>query len=290
MVYFGAADGRVALLYPFMGLVLIGSTDIPVADPDAVVCTPEERDYMLGAVREIFPDIPVTPEQVVYTYCGVRPLPRSEGSDPGAVSRDHSIRTDRLPGTDTPVHSLIGGKWTTFRGFAAEAADLVLRDLGRRRLRSTELEPIGGGRGYPATPEERRALLAEVERAGAAPARAEQLVARYGTGAGAVAAWCAARQDAPLRSLPAYTRAEIGFIMEHEMVGRLADVLFRRTDIALSGRLTPDVARAAAEVGGEVLGWDAARQADEVRRVADDAARLHGMAAAFAGSSGRESA
>ncbi len=97
-----------------------------------------------------------------------------------------------------------------------------------------------------------------------------------------MAAWCAARQDAPLPALPAYTRAEIGFIMENEMVGRLADVLFRRTDIALSGRLTPEVARAAAAVGGDVLGWDAARQADELRRVGERASAFHGMERAFA--------
>lgn len=286
MVYFGAADGRVALLYPFMGLVLVGSTDIPVTDPDQVYCTPEERDYMIGAVREIFPDIPIAPAQVVYTYCGVRPLPRADVSDPGSVSRDHSIRTDRLPGSPpgqvTPVHSLIGGKWTTFRGFAAEAADLVLKDLGRARQRSTELLPIGGGRGYPATPDARRALLGRIAAAGASPARAETLLERYGTRAEAVAAWCAARQDAPLPALPAYTRAEIGFIMENEMVGRLSDVLFRRTDIALSGRLTMEVARAAAGVGGDVLGWDAARQAEELRRVGERASAFHGMDRAFA--------
>ena len=107
------------------------------------------------------------------------------------------------------------------------------------------------------------------------------MVERYGTRAAAVAAWCAARQDAPLPALPTYTRAEIGFIMEHEMVGRLADVLFRRTDIALSGRLTPEVARAAAAVGGEALGWDAARQAVEVRRVSERAVAFHGMAGTF---------
>ncbi|WP_237477388.1 glycerol-3-phosphate dehydrogenase/oxidase [Lichenibacterium dinghuense] len=282
MVYFGAADGRVALLYPFMGLVLVGSTDIPVTDPDEVRCTPEERDYMIGTVREIFPHIPIKPDEVVYTYCGVRPLPRSDASDPGSVSRDHSIRTDRLPGSGAPVHSLIGGKWTTFRGFAAEAADLVLKDLGRPRRLSTELMPIGGGRDYPATADERRALLAAIARAGASPARAETLLERYGTRAGAVARWCADRQDAPLPALPAYTRAELGYMMENEMVGRLTDLLFRRTDIALSGRLTPEVARAAAAVGGDVLGWDAARQADELRRVGERAAAFHGMDRAFA--------
>lgn len=281
MVYFGASDGRVALLYPFMGNVLIGSTDIPVTDPGAVVCTPEERDYMLGTVREIFPEIPVSADQVVYTYCGVRPLPRSDASDPGAVSRGHSIRTDRLPGSEVPVHSLVGGKWTTFRGFAEEAADRVLAELGLGRLRSMELEPIGGGRDYPVTRATRRTLLGDIAATGIGMERAEILLERYGTRAVSVAAWCAARQDAPLPILPDFTRAEIGFLMKNEVVGRLADVLFRRTDVALSGRLTRAVAVGVAEVGGEALGWDAARRAAEVENVAARVAAFHGMAAAF---------
>ena len=281
MVYFGASDGRVALLYPFMGHVLIGSTDIPVTDPDAVFCSIEERDYMLGAVREVFPGIPLDASQVIYTYCGVRPLPRSEGLDPGAVSRDHSIRTDTLPGTTVPVHALIGGKWTTFRGFSAEAADLVLKNLGRTRQRSTELEPIGGGRDFPRDEAARRALVARIAAGRVPAARAETLLDRYGTRALRVADWCALRQDQPLASLPAYTRAEIGFLLETELVGRLTDLAFRRTDIALSGRLTPAVAEELADIARETLGWSAARRTAELAALARTAATRHGLTAAF---------
>ena len=282
MVYFGASDGRVALLYPFMGHVLIGSTDIPVEDPDSATCSDAERDYMLGTVREIFPGIPVFTDQVIYTYCGVRPLPCSEGLDPGAVSRDHSIRTDRLPGTAIPVHSLIGGKWTTFRGFAAEAADLVLADLGRRRTSSTDLEPIGGGRDFPRTEAAKRALLARLTTLGASPARAQVLLDRYGTRALVLAERCAARQDTPLETLPDYSRAEIGYLLEREMVEGLADLVFRRTDIALSGRLTPAVARELADLASETLGWSERRCADELARLAHTAATRHGLSDAFA--------
>jgi glycerol-3-phosphate dehydrogenase len=279
MVYFGAADGRVALLYPFMGHVLVGSTDIPVTEPDSVVCTPEERDYMLGTVREIFPAVPISADQVIFTYCGVRPLPRSNADDPGAVSRDHSIRTDRLPGSGAPVHSLIGGKWTTFRGFAEEAADRVLADLGRRRSTSTALEPIGGGKGFPTTGDARRALVDEIAATGVSRGRAETLLDRYGRRALDVALWCAVRQDAPLPALPGYSHAEIGFILVNEIVGRLADVVFRRTDIALAGQLTPAAVLAIADVAREVLGWSEARCADDVADVARIAATRHGMTA-----------
>ncbi len=281
MVYFGAADGRVALLYPFMGNVLIGSTDIPVDHPDDATCSPDERDYMLAVVSEVFPGIPLSVDQVIYTYCGVRPLPCSDAGTPGAVSRDHSIRTDRLPHALVPVHALIGGKWTTFRGFAEEATDRVLADLGRRRRVDTRLLPIGGGRGFPATAEARVGLVARIAANGVSASRAADLLDRYGTRAIDIAHWCGMRQDAPLPSLPDYSRAEIGYIVAHELVGTLADVVFRRTDIALSGRLTPAVARAVADVARGMCGWSPERCLRDLAEIARLAADLHGMTARF---------
>ena len=46
MVYFGTADGRVNLVYPLLGRVLIGSTDIPVGDPDSARCDDDEAAYL----------------------------------------------------------------------------------------------------------------------------------------------------------------------------------------------------------------------------------------------------
>ncbi len=275
LIYFGTADGRIGLAYPFMGHVLVGSTDIPVANSDEPVCEQSERRYMLDVLAEIFPDIGVTDEEVVYTYAGVRPLPRSEGRDPGAVSRDHSIVQNRTA-CGVPVLSLIGGKWTTFRGFAEEAADLVLDRLGRERRASTRFVPIGGGRDFP-TVSERAGFMATLCRAGASSSRAETLFERYGTRALDVANWCAERQDEPLRTAPDYSRAEIGFIATHESVRRLADVVFRRTDIALSCRLTRDVVVEMAEAMSAELGWGRSRLDEEVDIVVDQAVRLHGM-------------
>lgn len=283
MIYFGAADGRVGLLYPFMGRVLVGSTDIPVDDPDTAVCEDFERDYMLGTLSEVFPDIPVGPEQVVYAYCGVRPLPRADGLDPGGVSRDHSIVTDTLPGTaSVPVHALIGGKWTTFRGFAEEATDRVLGDLGRTRRVGTTLTPIGGGADYPTTEPERAALIGRIVAAGVSQARAATLLDRYGTRALEVGAYCAANGDRPLRTLPDYSAREIAFICVHEIIANMSDVLFRRTDIALSGRLSVAVAQEVAAVMGDTLGWSAERAKQEVSAVTARAGSHHGMTFATA--------
>ncbi|AFL50487.1 glycerol-3-phosphate dehydrogenase [Sinorhizobium fredii] len=264
MVYFGTADGRVNLLYPFMGNVLIGSTDIPVDDPDSSVCDAEERRYLSSVTRAVFPNIEIRPEEIIMAYCGVRPLPRSEGLDPGAVSRDHTIVRDVMPDGRTPLISLIGGKWTTYRGFSEEAADLVLGLLGRRRRASTREMPIGGGRDYPGDADAARGFVDALSQSTRSREAAADLLRRYGTRARLVAEAVGANGDRPLRSLPAYGRVELAWICRNECVGRLTDLLFRRTDIALSGRLSVAVITEAAEIAAEILGWDVTRQQYEI--------------------------
>ena len=278
MVYFGASDGRVGLLYPFLGQVLVGSTDVPVADPDLAICEDFERDYMLSIVREVFPRIALSSGQVRYVYSGVRPLPRSNSQDGGSVSRDHSIIEDRMPGSKIPVYSLIGGKWTTFRGFAAEAADRVLAHLARLRRMSTQNEPIGGGRNFPGNIVEHAKAIDGLAAFGLERARCATLLERYGSRATQIAKHCAEAGDVPLSGVVGYSRPEIGFIFQNEITGRLADVVFRRTDIALSGRLTPDVAREVAMIGAQALGWDESRVVGEMSDVSDIARNVHRIA------------
>lgn len=261
MIYFGTADGRVNLIYPFFGNVLIGATDIPVTDPDEAHCSAREKDYLLRVVSEIFPTIAITHEQVLLSYCGVRPLPRSEGKDIGAVSRDHAIARDLLPGTETPVLSLIGGKWTTFRAFAAQASDLVLSLLEKPRVTLTEDLAIGGGRGYPPEEAAADAMARDIAaRSGVPVTRARQLLDRYGTTASAVAATISATSDKPLSGIPGYSAGEIIHICRSEAVRRLSDVLLRRTAIAMEGLLTAAAVEEAADIVAAALGWTPSRR------------------------------
>ncbi|WFF40611.1 glycerol-3-phosphate dehydrogenase/oxidase [Salinicola endophyticus] len=279
MIYFGTPDGRICLIYPFMQHVLVGATDIRCDDPDRAVCDDDERDYMLEAVRYLFPDLDIGAERVRYRYSGVRPLPRSDADDPGQISRDHAVREDRLG--ETPLLSLVGGKWTTFRGFAAEVADDVLARLERRRDLSTEQLAIGGGHDYPHDEAARDVWLSRVAAACAGDRRrAIVLLERYGSRGEAVAAHCAACTEGqqPLASLPDYRVGEIDFVCRFERVERLADVLFRRLPIALSARLTAAVVEDVAMHCGTALGWSAARREAEVARVHTIAREQHGVA------------
>jgi glycerol-3-phosphate dehydrogenase len=263
MIYFGGSDGRICLVYPFFGHALLGSTDIPFDDPDSVVCDDDEAAYMLATLREVFPDIAITPDQVIYRYSGVRPLPQAQAGDIGEVTREHSLPCDEIAEGAPPIYSMVGGKWTTFRAFAAETTDIVLAFLRRERRRSTELERIGGGRGFPASEDERAAWIARFSaRYSVPPARAESLLQRYGASADRIASTGGAAFFDRLARLPDYTRGEIQALVRDEQVVALADLVFRRTPIAIAGRLT----LAAIEELGEIVGAELQWTSDERRR------------------------
>ncbi|MBP7000003.1 MAG: glycerol-3-phosphate dehydrogenase/oxidase [Amaricoccus sp.] len=278
MIYFEADDGRILLVYGYLGRVLVGSTDIPATDPDDVRCEEEEIDYFLASLRTLLPGLAFGREQIVYAYAGIRPLPASDAATPGLISRDHSAPVaEPAAGRPFPVVSLVGGKWTTFRGFAEEVADTTLARLGRRRRVSTRRLPIGGGRDFPTDPAARARWLDEAAAAtGLDRERLDALLARYGTTARAVAGHRGAWTDADrLADASDYSRAEIDWIVRNELVGRLGDVVLRRATLAVSGRLTARDLAAIAEVAAAALGWDDARREAEIAAVADDLARNH---------------
>lgn len=253
MVYFGTPDGRVNLVYPFAGRVLVGATDIAAPDPDAAQCDAAEEAYLCAAVAEVFPGIPVGPEQVVARFCGVRPLPRADAGEV-AVTRDHSIVTLILFGTAVPVLCLIGGKWTTFRAFSAQAANQVLAHLGRSRRVSTEGLSIGGGRDFPRDAASRAAVVTDLaERSGLDAARVAALLARYGTRAECYVATLAGRRETPVPTLPGYAREELAHLVRTERVGSVDDLLRRRTLAVLSGLDSTEARADAAAIIADVM-------------------------------------
>jgi len=275
MVYFGTPDGRICLAYPFMGHVLVGSTDIPVQDPDQAHCSEDEERYMIEMLAHLFPGFSFSAGQVLYRYCGVRPLPASNTDDPGAISRDHIIHTD-YTGT-TPVLSLVGGKWTTFRGLAEEVADKSLALLHRKRRVSSRERALGGGRDYPSASMRPSWLRSLASRHSVDLERATALFERYGTTAERVAAYCARSPDTALRSLRDYTRNEILYVTTEELVRDAGDLLFRRMPIALSGCLSHAVIVEICGVMAEALYWSTETTEKQIEQNWTRAVKEHGL-------------
>lgn len=255
MIYFEHSDGRVCIVFPYLGRVLAGSTDLRVTEPGRTACTDAERDYILGAVQSLFPEIPVTQSQIVYSYAGIRPLPVSDADFTGKISRGHSVC--RLRG-GIPQIGMIGGKWTTYRAFAEETVDLVLADLGVKRRDHTRDLPVGGGAGFSERLTED--LMAQH---GLTPTRAAHLADLYGSNAASVATFCAGRDDCPLPGVE-LTEAEVVCFIRHEQALHLADVLQRRSPLAICGALSSELVDATARVMAQECGWTEARTKAEI--------------------------
>lgn len=278
--FFENKDGRIVLICPLHDRVLVGTSDITIDHPDQARCTDEEIDYFIEMIARVFPSIQVTREHIVFQYTGVRPLANSDATSTGQSSRDHHIEESSGDGTNLnfPVYSLVGGKWTSFRAFAEQVTDKALAYLGKPRQKNTRDLPIGGGRAYSTDANEQKlqidgfAAWTELSKE-----RLQTLYARYGTRTETIAAFIKRATDAPLKSLPDYSRREIAFLAQSEKALHLDDILLRRTMLAMLGRLTKDNVEEIADAMGAALGWSVEQKTAEVERTLRLLADRHGL-------------
>ncbi len=119
------SDNRIVFVIPYeREFSLIGTTDITVKEGEHPVCSPEEIAYLCDLASRYMAK-PVRPEDVVWTYSGVRPLFDDGDDNPSKVTRDYHLEVDGSPQGNAPILSVFGGKITTYRRLAEHA----LRDL-----------------------------------------------------------------------------------------------------------------------------------------------------------------
>lgn len=278
-LFFENKDGRITLFFPLMDRVLAGTTDIAIDDPEQARVTDDEIDYILESIRLVFPGIAIDRSHIVFWFTGVRPLPSSDASTTGQISRDHSIQTvEAGDALRFPILSLVGGKWTTFRAFSEQTADAVLERLGQTRQVDTAHRPIGGGKDYPKLDADRQAWLEKLRtRTEIDLDRLAALFERYGTYAAGVAEFIAAEPDEMLAHTPGYSHREVMFIVQREKVAHLDDFLLRRSLLAMLGKVNAESLVELGEVLGAALGWPPEQVEAEVARAADILTSRYGM-------------
>lgn len=140
---FQNADGRVVFAIPYeRDYSLIGTTDVAYeGDPRDAATSAEEIRYLCDAVNRYFAD-PVRPEDVVWTYAGVRTLHDAGGPDPSSLSRDYALQMDC---GGAPLLNVLGGKLTTYRTLASEACSELVDVLGGDERDWTGSYPLPGG-------------------------------------------------------------------------------------------------------------------------------------------------
>nr|WP_225437364.1 glycerol-3-phosphate dehydrogenase/oxidase [Arthrobacter sedimenti] len=276
-IFFEHLDGRIVLIYPMGDRVLVGTTDIDVDVEEQAVCTDEEIAYFFELIGHVFPDIEVSRDDIVYSFSGVRPLPRHDDTQPGFVSRDYRIekREEKRGGRTVTTLSLVGGKWTTFRALSEHLADDTLAALGATRRTSTAGVAIGGGKDFPTDEASRRSWITAAVRSGVDQARLEVLLTRYGTRAKDVLEYLAESPDRMFNSTQELSTRELAYMVEHEQVGHLIDVLIRRTSLAFRGLVSEELLAELAETLAPLLGWTAAESAAEIKLAEKVLAEAH---------------
>lgn len=274
MVYYEHEDGRVCITFRFMDRVMMGSTDIKVDDPDEATCDADEVDYMISTLKSVFPEIVISKGDIVFTFCGVRPLAASGFEYTSRASRAHRTEiTEAAADRSFKIYSMIGGKLTTFRAFAEQTADKILDQLGRSRVVSTEDRPYLGAQDYPADKAAEAQWIQRVaEVTHTDKAYMTQLFNRYGTEAETLVNQQDGSWQTPMKSLPDYSVGEVEYLTQTECILHLSDLVRRRSVITFLGHATESVLQELSGIMAPILGWDESQRKHEIDMALTEAA------------------
>lgn len=232
--------------------VVLGTTDEDYqGSPDDVNCTRQEMEFLLEGARTAF-DADLTPDDVLGSIGGLRPLVAGDGGATLNMSRDHHITVGH-----TGMVTVTGGKLTTSRHMGELVVDKVLQVLGRKAKSRTVNLPLLGGAGYDA------------EAVAASGGLAAHFGERYGTEARFVHDLIADDPDLAepvVAGLP-YTRAEVVYAARAELARSVDDVLSRRLRARLFAR---DASAEAAPEVGALLGAELGLSEEQVQRQVSD--------------------
>jgi glycerol-3-phosphate dehydrogenase len=226
-------DKRIIFAIPYEGeFTLIGTTDVEHHGAIGAARIDASEVAYLCEQASRYLERAVVPADVVWSYSGVRPLLDDESGDPSAVTRDYSLELDT---SQAPLLNIWGGKITTFRKLAEEAANLLAAPLALKQGAWTESALLPGGDlsawiGAPKRPDEdferfvQAVLVRHPERH---PALVRRLARAYG---GRIEKLLGERGE---EVAPGLFEAELHYLHDHEWARSADDVLWRRSKLGL---------------------------------------------------------
>ncbi|HEY0219742.1 MAG TPA: glycerol-3-phosphate dehydrogenase [Afipia sp.] len=230
---FQNADGRVIFVIPYQGdFTLIGTTDRDyTGDPAHVVASGEEIAYLCASVSDYLAK-PVTPQDVVWSYSGVRPLYDDGASEARAATRDYVFELDTPD--DAPILSVFGGKITTYRRLAEHALEKLspwLKDTNAAEGWTGKAPLPGGDFSVSGIPE----MIAQLRRdyPFLSQAHAARLIRAYGTRAQEMLSGAKSQADLGRDFGASLTEREVKYLAAEEFARTADDVVWRRSKLGL---------------------------------------------------------
>ncbi|TQS73386.1 glycerol-3-phosphate dehydrogenase [Rhodobacteraceae bacterium] len=233
--FFQGKDGRIIFAIPYeQDFTLIGTTDADHHDdPKAAYCTPQEQEYLCAFASEYFAK-PVTRDQIVWTYSGVRPLYDDGATSATAATRDYVLSLKADGGA--PILNVFGGKITTYRRLAQSALGKLAPYFPQMGPEWTAGASLPGG---DFAPEDAGRICEELQRdyPFLTPRWAERLIRHYGTDARHILGQAETAADLGRDFGAGLTQAELDWLIEQEWARHAEDAIWRRTKLGL--RLEP---------------------------------------------------
>ncbi|MFN7168451.1 MAG: glycerol-3-phosphate dehydrogenase [Pannonibacter sp.] len=229
--FFQGEDGRIIFAIPYeTDFTLIGTTDADHPEPGIKpVCTDQERDYLLKFASGYFKK-PVTVDDIVWSYSGVRPLYNDGAKSATAATRDYVLKVDETGGA--PLLNVFGGKITTYRKLAEHALEKIVPHFPAAGAAWTARVPLPGGN-FPVDGVE--ALVRDLMRAHPyLDSRwARRLVKAYGTEAADLLAGATRVEDLGAHFGWNLTEREVNWLIDKEYARSAEDVVWRRSKMGL---------------------------------------------------------
>lgn len=215
-------DGRVVFVIPYHGMSLIGTTDVPFhGHLGSVEINAEEIDYLLHLCGQFFAQN-ITPEDILFSWSGVRPLLGENSLNPQALSREYFIHR---PESLNPCVMIYGGKITTYRKLACDTLDGLMDVFPKLPPSKSHLTPLPGAyhqdfrqnllRAHPWLPEE----------------LAQHYIEAYGALSTKLLGNARCLDDLGLHFGDGVYQAEIDYTLQQEFAKTAADILWRRTKL-----------------------------------------------------------
>jgi glycerol-3-phosphate dehydrogenase len=256
-------DGRVIFAIPWLGRLLVGTTETESTLGEELIVTKEEAEFLLRHLNRYLAR-PFDITDVVSAVAGLRPLVRSRDSrDTKKLIRDYEIEIDHQSG----LISVLGGKWTVYRAMAEDAIDAVQKSLtGRITDSRTRHHLLFGVEDDSASVELLHASY------GVPRSTMHQLTEKFGSSRARVLDL--AQKDrlllSPVVEGSPHIQAEVIYCVREEMAVCIEDILSRRLGLQFyDWRLAIHAAPVVGEILARELGWSPAHTREEIDRYVD---------------------
>ncbi len=272
-----ARSNRHLFISPWRDYWLIGVWHKVVRfHPEKIQVDRETMQEYLEEVNAAYPGLSLTLDDVRLFNTGLVPFgDKNNDTDTEDLSFGKRTIMTEFP-SQHPFHNMvmvIGLRYTMARAETAKAIHR-LEQLGHLRKPSNSLTDLPARNHVPSAAfSDFASLLGDVEaRCQGRLARKAGKALAHNHGVDAIDILGLMTEDPSLAAVydgTTVTAAEVLYICRHEQVESLADVVFRRTDIATAGNPGNAVLEAVAGDVAVHLGWDSERRELEIARVLD---------------------